>query len=211
MPTSESMHTSFEEVQHADQLVMNAKECGLVMRFIQVSCLWASSSRSKLRGAKEAVEEGILSELTKATIMKPVVMNETEDQILNKWAHFAKKLSFLPLYVIDVATAIVVALKDYGQYSELLEPFLMMRSSSLVTDNICTYALAACKSASFFEKGKEIVEDVIEIGIEMDRFYGILTIGFLAKMDEDTNLPPAHADQYFCSEDENTSLPESDN
>ena len=103
-----------------------------------------------------------------------------------------------------------MALKDYGQYSELLEPFLMMRSSSLVTDNICTYALATCKSASF-EKGKEIVEDVIEIGIEMDRFYGILTIGFLAKMDEDTNLPPAHADQYFCSEDEYTSLPESDN
>ena len=29
--------------------------------------------------------------------MKPAVMIGTEDRILNRWAHFAKKYSFLPL------------------------------------------------------------------------------------------------------------------
>ncbi|KAG6787476.1 hypothetical protein POTOM_009116 [Populus tomentosa] len=62
---------------------------------------------------------------TKATVMKPAVMIGTEDRILNRWAHFAKKYSFLPLigdgstkiqpvYVVDVAAAIIAALKDDG-------------------------------------------------------------------------------------------------
>ncbi|KAL9260862.1 NADH dehydrogenase [ubiquinone] 1 alpha subcomplex subunit 9, mitochondrial-like protein [Drosera capensis] len=52
-------------------------------------------------------------------------MIDTEDRILNRWAHFAKNYSFLPLigdgstriqpvYVVDVAAAIVAALKDDG-------------------------------------------------------------------------------------------------
>lgn len=32
-----------------------------------------------------------------ATIMKPAVMIGTEDRIMNRWARFAKKWSFLPL------------------------------------------------------------------------------------------------------------------
>ncbi|RVX19108.1 NADH dehydrogenase [ubiquinone] 1 alpha subcomplex subunit 9, mitochondrial [Vitis vinifera] len=57
-----------------------------------------------------------------ATIMRPAVMIGTEDRILNRWAQFAKKYGFLPLYgdgstkfqpvyVIDVAAAIMAALK----------------------------------------------------------------------------------------------------
>ncbi|MBA0590054.1 hypothetical protein Gorai_018773 [Gossypium raimondii] len=63
--------------------------------------------------------------LVQATVMKPAVMIGTEDRIMNRWAHFAKKYSFLPLigggstkiqpvYVVDVASAIVAALKDDG-------------------------------------------------------------------------------------------------
>ncbi|RWR96089.1 NADH dehydrogenase ubiquinone 1 alpha subcomplex subunit 9, mitochondrial [Cinnamomum micranthum f. kanehirae] len=124
----ETRNFSFDEVNHgmAEQLAMIAKEHGGIMRFIQVSCLGASStSPSRMLRAKAAAEEAILRELPEATIMKPAVMIGTEDRILNRWAHFAKKWSFLPLigdgstkiqpvYVLDVAAAIVSALKDDG-------------------------------------------------------------------------------------------------
>lgn len=119
---------SLEDVNHhmAAQLAQIAKEHGGVMRFIQVSRLGASSSSpSRMLRAKAAAEEAIMKELPEATIMKPAVMIGTEDRILNPWAHFAKKYNFVPLfgdgstkiqpvYVADVASAIVTALKDNG-------------------------------------------------------------------------------------------------
>ncbi|XP_073145413.1 NADH dehydrogenase [ubiquinone] 1 alpha subcomplex subunit 9, mitochondrial [Henckelia pumila] len=124
----ETRNYSFEEVNHhmAEQLAVIAKEHGGILRFIQVSCLGASpSSPSRMLRAKAAAEEAILRELPEATVLKPAVMIGTEDRILNPWAHFAKKYGFLPLmgdgstkiqpvYVIDVASAIVAALKDDG-------------------------------------------------------------------------------------------------
>ncbi|GLT41475.1 hypothetical protein SLA2020_155360 [Shorea laevis] len=124
----ETRNYSFEEVNHfmAEQLAEIAKEHGGIMRFIQVSCLGTSpSSPSRMLRAKAAAEEAILRVLPEATIMKPATMIGTEDRILNTWAHFAKKYSFLPLigdgstkiqpvYVVDVAAAIVAALKDDG-------------------------------------------------------------------------------------------------
>ncbi|KAL0459347.1 UNVERIFIED_CONTAM: NADH dehydrogenase [ubiquinone] 1 alpha subcomplex subunit, mitochondrial [Sesamum latifolium] len=118
----------FEEVNHhmAEQLALIAKEHGGIMRYIQVSCLGASpSSPSRMLRAKAAGEEAVLRELPEATIMRPAAMIGTEDRVLNPWAHFAKKYSFLPLigdgstkiqpvYVVDVASAIVAALKDDG-------------------------------------------------------------------------------------------------
>ncbi|XP_059433413.1 NADH dehydrogenase [ubiquinone] 1 alpha subcomplex subunit 9, mitochondrial [Corylus avellana] len=124
----ETRNFSFEEVNHsmAEQLAMISKEHGGIVRFIQVSCLGASpSSPSRFLRAKAAAEETILRELPEATIMKPAAMVGTEDRILNQWARFAKKYGFLPLigggstkiqpvYVVDVAGAIVAALKDDG-------------------------------------------------------------------------------------------------
>ncbi|KAK4418447.1 NADH dehydrogenase [ubiquinone] 1 alpha subcomplex subunit, mitochondrial [Sesamum alatum] len=124
----ETRNFSFEEVNHhmAEQLALIAKEHGGIMRYIQVSCLGASpSSRSRMLRAKAAGEEAVLRELPEATIMRPAAMIGTEDRVLNPWAHFAKKYSFLPLlgdgstkiqpvYVVDVASAIVAALKDDG-------------------------------------------------------------------------------------------------
>ncbi|KAL2470585.1 NADH dehydrogenase [ubiquinone] 1 alpha subcomplex subunit 9 [Abeliophyllum distichum] len=124
----ETRNYSFEEVNHhmAEQLAMIAKEHGGIMRFIQVSCLGASpSSSSRMLRSKAAAEEAVLRELPEATVMKPAGMIGTEDRILNTWAHFVKKYSFLPLigdgstkiqpvYVVDVASAIVAALKDDG-------------------------------------------------------------------------------------------------
>lgn len=124
----ETRNYSFEEVNHymSDQLAKIAKEHGGIMRFIQVSCLGASpSSPSRMLRAKAAAEEAIMREIPEATIMKPAVMIGTEDRIMNRWARFAKKWSFLPLigggttkiqpvYVVDVAAAIISALKDDG-------------------------------------------------------------------------------------------------
>ncbi|KAI4350308.1 hypothetical protein L6164_004776 [Bauhinia variegata] len=124
----ETRNYSFEEVNHymAEQLATIAKEHGGIMRFIQVSCLGASpSSPSRLLRAKAAAEEAILRELPEATVMRPAVLIGTEDRILNRWAQFAKKYTFLPLigdgttriqpvYVVDVAAAIMAALKDDG-------------------------------------------------------------------------------------------------
>ncbi|XP_057535842.1 NADH dehydrogenase [ubiquinone] 1 alpha subcomplex subunit 9, mitochondrial-like [Amaranthus tricolor] len=124
----ETRNFSFEEVNHqmAEQLAVIAKEHGGIMRFIQVSCLGASpTSESRMRKAKAAAEEAILRELPEATIMRPSTMIGTEDRILNPWAQFVKKYSVLPLigngstkmqpvYVVDVAGAIVAALKDDG-------------------------------------------------------------------------------------------------
>lgn len=124
----ETRNYSFEEVNHfmAEQLATIAKEHGGIVRFFQVSCLGASSSSpSRMLRAKAAAEEAVLRELPEATIMKSAVMIGTEDRILNRWAQFAKKYGFLPLigdgstkiqpvYVVDVAAAIVAALKDDG-------------------------------------------------------------------------------------------------
>ncbi|KAJ4851341.1 hypothetical protein Tsubulata_005711 [Turnera subulata] len=124
----ETRNYSFEEVNHhmAEKLAMISREHGGIMRFIQVSCLGAStSSPSRFLRAKAAAEEAVLREIPEATIVKPAVMIGTEDRIMNKWAHFAKNYSFLPLigdgstkiqpvYVVDVAAAILAALKDDG-------------------------------------------------------------------------------------------------
>lgn len=124
----ETRNYSFEEVNHhmAEQLAVIAKEHGGIMRFIQVSCLGASlTSESRMLKAKAAAEEAILKALPEATIMRPSIMVGTEDRILNPWAQFVKKYSFLPLigdgsnkiqpvFVVDVAGAVVAALKDDG-------------------------------------------------------------------------------------------------
>ncbi|KAK7345720.1 hypothetical protein VNO77_16330 [Canavalia gladiata] len=124
----ETRNYSFDEVHYhmAEQLAKISKEHGGIMRFIQVSCLGASpSSPSRMRRTKAAAEEAVLRELPEATILKPAVMIGTEDRILNPWAHFAKKYSFLPLfgdgstkiqpvYVVDVAAALTSVLKDDG-------------------------------------------------------------------------------------------------
>ncbi|KAG1361430.1 putative Myosin-8 [Cocos nucifera] len=138
----ETRNYSFEEVNHAmaEQLAVRllglkissyqpklcfmiwiAKEHGGIMRFIQVSCLGASSSSpSRMLRAKAAAEESVLRVFPEATIMKPGIMIGTEDRILNRWAQFAKKVELSsthwiqPVYVVDVAAAIIASLKDDG-------------------------------------------------------------------------------------------------
>lgn len=152
----ETRNFSFEEVNHgmAEQLAVIAKEHGGIFRFIQVSCLGASlSSPSRMLRAKAAAEESILREFPEATIMRPGTLIGTEDRILNSWAYFAKKYSFLPLfgdgstkiqpvYVVDVAAAIIASLKDdsssMGKIYELGGPeiFTMHELAELMFETI---------------------------------------------------------------------------
>lgn len=124
----ETRNFSFEEVNVviSEHLAKIAKEHGGIVRFIQLSCLGASStSPSKHQRTKAAAEDVVRRELPEATIIRPAAMIGTEDRILNKWAQIAKKWSVLPIigdgstrlqpvYVIDVAAAIIAALKDDG-------------------------------------------------------------------------------------------------
>ncbi|EEE58042.1 hypothetical protein OsJ_08874 [Oryza sativa Japonica Group] len=83
----ETRNYGFDEVNHhmAEQLAMISKEHGGIMRFIQVSSLGASaSSPSRMLRAKAAGEESVLKEFPE------------------------------PVYVVDVAAAIVNSLKDDG-------------------------------------------------------------------------------------------------
>ncbi|CAI0386234.1 unnamed protein product [Linum tenue] len=79
------------------------------------------------KGVGHLVRKGtsVLREIPEATVLRPATMIGTEDRMLNTWAHFAKKYSFVPLfgdgstkfqpvYVVDVAAAVVAALKDDG-------------------------------------------------------------------------------------------------
>ncbi|EEE57989.1 hypothetical protein OsJ_08746 [Oryza sativa Japonica Group] len=84
-----------------------SKEHGGFMRFIQVSCLGASASSSRMLRAKAAGEESVLKEFPEATIMRPATMIGTEDRILNRWVQIQ------PVYVVDVAAAIVNSLKGW--------------------------------------------------------------------------------------------------
>ncbi|KAK8957055.1 hypothetical protein KSP39_PZI000679 [Platanthera zijinensis] len=125
----ETRNYSFEDVNHAmsQHLAVIAKEHGGIIRFIQISCLGASaSSPSKMLRTKAASEESVLQIFPEATVMRPATIIGTEDRILNRWAQFAKKWGFLPLfgggstkiqpvYVVDVAAAIVASLKDDGR------------------------------------------------------------------------------------------------
>ncbi|CAN1131427.1 NADH dehydrogenase [ubiquinone] 1 alpha subcomplex subunit 9, mitochondrial [Linum perenne] len=155
----ETRNYSFEEVNHgmAEKFATIAKEHGGIMRFIQVSCLGASSSSpSRYLKAKAAAEEAVLRELPEATVLRPATMIGTEDRMLNTWAHFAKKYSFVPffgdgsikfqpVYVIDVAGAVVAALKDdgssMGKVYELGGPeiFTMHELAELMFETIREY------------------------------------------------------------------------
>ncbi|KAG0460472.1 hypothetical protein HPP92_020367 [Vanilla planifolia] len=124
----ETRNFSFEEVNHAmaEHLALIAKEHGGIIRFIQVSCLGASaSSPSRMLRTKAAGEESVLQAFPEATVLRPATLIGTEDRILNRWAQFVRKWTFLPLvaggstriqpvYVVDVAAAIIASLKDDG-------------------------------------------------------------------------------------------------
>jgi NADH dehydrogenase (ubiquinone) 1 alpha subcomplex subunit 9 len=121
----ETPRFKFDEV-HVDiaqRIAEAAADSGVCQRFIHVSCLGASADAPSYRlQTKAAGEEAVRKAFPAATVLKPSAMVGTEDRIFNTWAILAKNLPYMPLagrdarlqpvYVRDVAEALLAVLKD---------------------------------------------------------------------------------------------------
>lgn len=117
----------------AEKLAQIAKNCG-VERFIQISALGVDKAatsqyaRSKFQG-----EKAVLAAFPQATILRPSVVFGPEDNFYNQFARMAcfapalpliggGKSRFQPVYVMDIARAVVACLRQdetRGQVYEL--------------------------------------------------------------------------------------------
>jgi hypothetical protein len=95
--------------------------------------------------------------------MKPAVMIGTEDRILNRWAHFAKKYSFLPLigdgstkYVNDVW---IKHEKKKKNLSELFVPLFLIGSCLQNPTCICCWC-CCCNYCSLERWWKQYGESI---------------------------------------------------
>ncbi|KAH6559654.1 hypothetical protein KP509_1Z001900 [Ceratopteris richardii] len=103
-----------------------SKQHGGILRYIQASCLGASiTSPSKYFRTKAIADEIALRHFPQATVLRAGPIVGTEDRVLNVWAQQAKGLPFVPIFgdgktrlqptfVMDVAAAIIAAVKDDG-------------------------------------------------------------------------------------------------
>eukprot|EP00897_Mesotaenium_endlicherianum_P000514 jgi/Mesen1/10463/ME000082S09966 len=124
----ETRNYSFEDinVDAAARIARLAADHGGVMRYMHVSCLGASPhAPSKQHQTKAAGEAATLAAFPEATVLRPGPLVGTEDRLLNAWASMAKKLPAVPViagggtlmqpvYVMDVANALLAALLDDG-------------------------------------------------------------------------------------------------
>ncbi|KAL3695186.1 hypothetical protein R1sor_009262 [Riccia sorocarpa] len=124
----ETHNFNFEELNGTipDKLSRLAHEHGGITRYIQVSCLGASlNSPAKLYNTKAEGEKVTKENFPEATVLRPGAFVGTEDRLLNKWAVFARKMPAVPIigdgnnklqpvHVLDVASAVVAAIKDDG-------------------------------------------------------------------------------------------------
>lgn len=131
---AQSGRNSFEAVQHqaAARIARAAKAAG-VRRFVQMSALGAdASSRSAYATSKAQGEQAVLSAFPGATIFRPSIVFGPEDGFFNRFAAMSQTAPFLPLigggntrmqpvYVGDVADAIVAAVETDGTEGKIYE------------------------------------------------------------------------------------------
>lgn len=115
---------TFRDVQAGGAIaIAEAAAKAGIKRFVQVSAIGASArSRAAYAKAKAAGEEAVRGAVPTATILRPSIVFGPEDQFFNRFADMAKfapalpligggKTKFQPVYVVDVADAIVESLK----------------------------------------------------------------------------------------------------
>lgn len=123
---------------HQDLPSMIAQACAssAVDRFVHVSSLGVAQSKSRYAKTKLAGEDAVLKTFPRATILRPSVLFGPEDEFFNMFAAMAKflpvlpligggKTKFQPVYVADVASAVMAALssgKTQGRVYELGGP-----------------------------------------------------------------------------------------
>ncbi len=98
-----------------------------VAAFVQVSAIGADAgSGAEYARTKAAGEGAVLAALPRATIIRPSLVFGPEDQFINRFAALARtspimpvvagNTRFQPVYVVDLARAIVAALTDPARY-----------------------------------------------------------------------------------------------
>ena len=121
---------TFKAVQQegAKRVARLAKAAG-IERFVQMSAIGADSgSTAQYAKTKGLAEEAVMKEIPTATLLRPSIVVGHEDQFFNQFAQMMKTLPgplplpgvntrFQPVYVGDVADAVVTALEG-GQLVE---------------------------------------------------------------------------------------------
>ena len=98
-----------------------------VEAYVQMSAIGASAtSGARYAHTKAAGEAAVLAALPHATVLRPSVVFGPEDQFINRFAALGKALPvvpvvaggtrFQPVYVVDVAKAVVAALGDPARF-----------------------------------------------------------------------------------------------
>lgn len=120
---------------HVDgaRTVARAAKAAGVQQFVQVSGLGADiKSRSMYARSKAAGEQAVLKEFPEAVILRPSVVFGPEDDFFNRFASMAAiapvlpligggKTKFQPVYVGDVAQAILAAVEGNARGGEIYE------------------------------------------------------------------------------------------
>jgi len=125
---AESGKQRFDAVQAkgAGNVARAAAAAG-VAAFVQVSAIGAdAASPARYAQTKAAGEAAVRTALPHATILRPSIIFGPEDQFINRFAQLARTLPvvpvvagatrFQPVYVLDVAQAVVAALADPAQF-----------------------------------------------------------------------------------------------
>lgn len=121
----ETRHQKFSAIhaQGAERLARAAKQAG-ISRFIHISALGVDkNAKSRYARTKLSGEKAVLAAFPEATILRPGIIFGAEDNFFNVFANLAKCLPFLPLigfgktrfqpvYVADVAKAVVTTVED---------------------------------------------------------------------------------------------------
>lgn len=130
-------HRKFNKI-HTDLPVAIAALCAQsgVSRLVHISALGVDQGTSKYAKTKLEGEKGVLANFPKATILRPSVIFGEDDSFFNMFAEMARyapvlpligggKTKFQPVYVGDVARAVMAALENpqtQGQIYELGGP-----------------------------------------------------------------------------------------
>jgi len=130
---SESKAASFQAV-HTDgaERIARASAASGVARLVHVSAIGADpASPSRYAATKGAAEHAVRSAFAAATILRPSLVFGPEDQFFNRFGQLARLLPFMPVisgdtrmqpvYVCDVADAIIAGLTDPAAAGRLYE------------------------------------------------------------------------------------------
>lgn len=122
--------TKFEKI-HSDLPAAIAKACAEeeVERFVHISALGCDIGTSDYAKTKYMGEKAVLENFPAATILRPGVIFGEDDNFFNMFAELARYMPFLPLigggktkfqpvYVGDVADAVMAALTDARAHGE---------------------------------------------------------------------------------------------